>query len=166
MPVEFGLWRIDPSLKKIELSGFDLEGRLEDILNSDISMVNPNWMVVGRQVRTAFDKLVDLLCIDRDGKASVESAAAPMRSLADTCRTRTRRRRDSSCWRADGRTRTRRFARIRCAWRRLRPSGVSHSRLTQCHANKRFTGTVAELWSMNGPVAFPILGEGLLFSGP
>jgi hypothetical protein len=69
MPVEFGLWRIDPSLKKIELSGFDLEGRLEDILNSDISMVHPNWMVIGRQVRTAFDKFVDL-CMDRDGNLS------------------------------------------------------------------------------------------------
>jgi hypothetical protein len=54
MPLEFGLWRIDPSLKKIELSGFDLEDRLEEILNTDISMVHPNWMVVGRQVRTAF----------------------------------------------------------------------------------------------------------------
>jgi hypothetical protein len=71
MPVEFGLWRIDPSLKKIELSGFDLEERLEDILNSDISMVHPNWMVIGRQVRTAFDKFIDLLCMDRDGNLIV-----------------------------------------------------------------------------------------------
>ena len=71
MPLEFGLWRIDPSLKKIELSGFDLEDRLEEILNSDISMVHPNWMVVGRQVRTSFDKFIDLLCIDRDGNLIV-----------------------------------------------------------------------------------------------
>jgi RecB family endonuclease NucS len=71
MPVEFGLWRIDPSLKKIELSAFDLEERLEEILNSDTSMVHPNWMVIGRQVRTAFDKFVDLLCMDRDGNLIV-----------------------------------------------------------------------------------------------
>jgi RecB family endonuclease NucS len=69
--MEFGLWRTDPALKKIELSGFDLEDRLEKILHSDISMVHPNWMVVGRQVRTAFDKFIDLLCMDRDGNLVV-----------------------------------------------------------------------------------------------
>jgi hypothetical protein len=67
MPVEFGLWRIDSSLKKIELGGFDLEERLEQILDADISVLSPNWMVIGRQVRTASDKYVDLLCMDRDG---------------------------------------------------------------------------------------------------
>jgi len=34
-------------------------------------MVHPNWMVIGRQVRTAFDKFVDLLCMDRDGNLIV-----------------------------------------------------------------------------------------------
>jgi hypothetical protein len=71
VPVELGLWRIDASLKKIELGGFDLEERLEEILNADISMVSPNWMVIGRQVRTTSDKYVDLLCIDRDGNLVV-----------------------------------------------------------------------------------------------
>lgn len=71
MPVELGLWRIDSSHKKIELGGFDLEERLEEILNADISMVHPNWMVIGRQVRTSSDKFVDLLCIDRDGNLIV-----------------------------------------------------------------------------------------------
>ena len=71
MPVEMGLWRIDPSLRKIELGGFDLEERLEEILSADISMVSPNWMVIGRQVRTTSDRYVDLLCIDRDGNLVV-----------------------------------------------------------------------------------------------
>jgi hypothetical protein len=71
VPVELGLWRIDSLLKKIELGGFDLEERLEETLNADISMVNPNWMVIGRQVRTSSDKYVDLLCIDRDGNLVV-----------------------------------------------------------------------------------------------
>jgi hypothetical protein len=71
VPIELGLWRIDASLRKVELSGFDLEERLEEILNSDISMVSPHWMVIGRQIRTAYDKFVDLLCIDRDGNLVV-----------------------------------------------------------------------------------------------
>jgi hypothetical protein len=71
MPVELGLWRVDAKLQKVELGGFDLEERLEEILNADISMASPNWMVIGRQVRTASDKFVDLLCIDRDANLIV-----------------------------------------------------------------------------------------------
>ena len=71
MPLELGIWRIDSILQRINQGGFDLESRLEDILHSDISIVSPNWMVIGRQVRTAYDKLVDLLCIDRDGNLVV-----------------------------------------------------------------------------------------------
>lgn len=58
-------------MQKVELGGFDLEERLEEILNADISMVSLNWMVIGRQVRTASDKFVDLLCMDRDGNLIV-----------------------------------------------------------------------------------------------
>ena len=71
MPLELGIWRIDSGLHRINQGGFDLESRLEDILHSDVSILSPNWMVIGRQVRTAYDKLIDLLCIDRDGNLVV-----------------------------------------------------------------------------------------------
>ena len=34
-------------------------------------MLSPNWMVIGRQVKTAYDKKIDLLCMDRDGNLIV-----------------------------------------------------------------------------------------------
>lgn len=73
MPVEIGVWRVDKN-DKVEPAQFialDLEARLEAILSNDISIVGPQWMVLGRQVRTSFDKIIDLLCIDRAGNLVV-----------------------------------------------------------------------------------------------
>nr|WP_281430418.1 hypothetical protein [Salinicola acroporae] len=33
----------------------------------DVSILNRDWLLIGRQVRTAFDKLIDLLAIDANG---------------------------------------------------------------------------------------------------
>lgn len=71
MPLEIGIWRIDSGLQELNLGGLDLESRLEDVLHEDISIVSPNWMVVGRQVKTPYDKFIDLLCIDRDANLIV-----------------------------------------------------------------------------------------------
>lgn len=71
MSVEIGIWRIDKSLEKLEFSSLALESRLEDLLEQDISIASPNWMVIGRQVRTSFDKYIDLLAMDADGNLVV-----------------------------------------------------------------------------------------------
>lgn len=73
MPLEIGIWRIDAGTKALDARGLDVENRLEEILDENISVLNPNWMVVGRQVRTSYGKIIDLLCMDRDGNlAAVE----------------------------------------------------------------------------------------------
>lgn len=72
MPLEIGLWRVDSGApQQLGQGGIELERRLEDILHANISMLSPNWMVVGRQVKTPHDKRIDLLCIDRDGNLIV-----------------------------------------------------------------------------------------------
>ena len=71
MPVEFGVWRINEGVERVELSSLDLESRLEEILDEDISVAAPNWMVIGRQVKTDHGGSVDLLAIDRDGNLVV-----------------------------------------------------------------------------------------------
>jgi hypothetical protein len=72
MPLELGLWRIEPDANhRIHPASLDLEARLEEILHRDISIIAPNWMVIGRQVRTIHGKLIDLLCMDRDGNLVV-----------------------------------------------------------------------------------------------
>jgi hypothetical protein len=67
MPLELGIWRIDRELCKVNIEPLDKEKRFEDILDQDISIVSPNWMIIGRQVFTGYGSCIDLLAIDRDG---------------------------------------------------------------------------------------------------
>lgn len=65
--MELGVWRIDGQLSRVPAVPLDLESRLEDILDREIAIANPDWMIVGRQVITPHGGRVDLLAIDRDG---------------------------------------------------------------------------------------------------
>lgn len=67
MPVELGIWRIDGNLREVTFEPMDQEFRLEALLEKDISIAAPHLMIIGRQVRTSFDKIVDLLAIDVEG---------------------------------------------------------------------------------------------------
>ncbi|MEI8019353.1 MAG: endonuclease NucS domain-containing protein [Schlesneria sp.] len=67
MPIEVGIWRIRNKLTRIEFQPLESEAKLEDTLASDLSMLGPGLMLIGRQVLTAFGKYIDLLAIDRDG---------------------------------------------------------------------------------------------------
>lgn len=67
MAIEFGVWRIDGGLRKLEPSSLDLEQRLEAVLAQDISTVAPNLMIIGRQEPTDHGGIIDLIAIDPDG---------------------------------------------------------------------------------------------------
>lgn len=67
MGIEIGIWRFDKELKPVEYSKMNLESRLQDILCTDVSIADPNLMVIGREVRTAYGKRIDILAINRDG---------------------------------------------------------------------------------------------------
>ena len=63
MPLELGVWRIDGKLARVPVGSLDLESRLEDLLDQDTSIANPDWMVIGRQVITPHGGRVDLLAL-------------------------------------------------------------------------------------------------------
>jgi hypothetical protein len=69
--LEFGIWRIDDGLQALDFSPLEIEAHLEDILDRDITIAAPNWMVIGRQVLTSYGKFIDLLAIDPDGNPVV-----------------------------------------------------------------------------------------------
>lgn len=71
MTIELGIWRVDGELKEISFEPMTAEARLEDILEANIGIAAPHLMVIGRQVRTAFDKIIDLLAIDVEGNLAV-----------------------------------------------------------------------------------------------
>lgn len=71
MSVEVGLWRIDGHLRRIHFTPMPNEQRLEDVITADIGVVDPNLLIIGRQVTTAYGKVIDLLALDADGNVVV-----------------------------------------------------------------------------------------------
>lgn len=72
MPIEVGVWRIDGDVIRVPSSVLANENRLEEILESDISILGLDIvLIVGRQVITAFGKRIDLLAIDAQGQLYV-----------------------------------------------------------------------------------------------
>lgn len=69
MPQDIRLWAIKggDSLKEIKRSRLDWEERIEKWLEQDISIVSDELLVIGRQVKTDFGGVIDLLCLDRTG---------------------------------------------------------------------------------------------------
>ena len=69
MPQKIRMWEVtaENSLSEIASSEINLEKRLEDWLEADISMLDPGLLVIGRQVRTDFGGEIDLLCLDSNG---------------------------------------------------------------------------------------------------
>ncbi len=67
------LWEIttNEEPKEIPSNEISLEERLERWLESDIAVLEPDLLVIGRQVRTPFDGTIDLLCMDRWGDTVV-----------------------------------------------------------------------------------------------
>jgi hypothetical protein len=64
MPVEVGIWRINGAPERVHFSSIEKESKLEDVLYTDIGILDPSLMVIGRQVPTSFGKFIDLLAID------------------------------------------------------------------------------------------------------
>jgi hypothetical protein len=67
MPIELGIWRIDNGIKRVEFSTIETEHKLESVLNENISLLDPDLMVISCQQPTAYGKFIDLLAIDSQG---------------------------------------------------------------------------------------------------
>ena len=67
MSVEVAIWRIDQGAKPVTLGGLGYEARLQQIISDDLSIVDPNLLVIGREVESRFGGRIDVLAIDADG---------------------------------------------------------------------------------------------------
>lgn len=69
MPQKIRLWQITPDEKLSEITEkeIDLERRMGDWLEEDISILGDDLLVIGREVPTDFNSRIDLLCIDSKG---------------------------------------------------------------------------------------------------
>ncbi len=67
MPVEHAIWKVTETPKRLAESALDSEQMLEDLIFKDIGILNDEWLLIGRQVATAYNKVIDLLAIDVSG---------------------------------------------------------------------------------------------------
>ena len=69
MPQQIRMWEVteQDTLAELEVSKINLEKQLENWLESDISILDDDLLVIGRQVRTDFGGVIDLLCLDSCG---------------------------------------------------------------------------------------------------
>lgn len=72
MPVDIGLWRLDGGeAQRLAPTSMPSERRLEDLIESDPSVLGSPLLIIGRQVPTSSGKFVDLLALDADGAVHV-----------------------------------------------------------------------------------------------
>lgn len=71
MPVDIGLWRLDQGIQRVMPTGMPSEKRLEDLIESDPSVLGTPLLIIGRQVPTSYGKFIDLLALDSEGSIHV-----------------------------------------------------------------------------------------------
>lgn len=71
MPIEVGIWRLANKPVRVAMSGVSSESKLESTLIEDVSILSPQLMCIGRQVLTAYGKVIDILAMDDSGNLSV-----------------------------------------------------------------------------------------------
>lgn len=66
MSVTQTIWSLNNQvpLQRIRLQS---EQELEELLATHIEVLDPNWLLIGRQVMTVSGKFIDLLCMDYSG---------------------------------------------------------------------------------------------------
>lgn len=71
MPIEHALWKIGGKPARLDERSLDSELQLEELICADPSILNGNWLLIGRQVLTAYNKYIDLLAVDQTGSVIV-----------------------------------------------------------------------------------------------
>lgn len=75
MAIEQGIWKLASTPgtlpQKLRSARLADESILEEQIMQDVSILNRDWLLIGRQVRTGFDKLIDLLAVDANGTVIV-----------------------------------------------------------------------------------------------
>lgn len=72
MPVEMGIWRIDRGQPvRLDRAAMPSEAALEDLIEKDPSLLGERLLIIGRQVRNAHGKVIDLLAVDSEGALHV-----------------------------------------------------------------------------------------------
>ena len=67
MPIQHAIWKVGATPEALTVSKLATEKDLEDMITARPEMISSGWMLIGRQVRTSFGGIIDLLAIAPDG---------------------------------------------------------------------------------------------------
>ena len=69
MPQDIRIWEVleGDNLSELDKAKLNLEERIENWLENDISIITNDLLVIGRQVETDFGGVIDLLCLENSG---------------------------------------------------------------------------------------------------
>lgn len=67
MPIHHSIWKVGSTPTPLRLTKLATEKKLEDMITSRPEILSQEWMLIGRQERTSFGGIVDLLAIAPDG---------------------------------------------------------------------------------------------------
>ena len=67
MPIQHAIWKVGATPEALTISKLATEKDLEDMITARPEMISSGWMLIGRQVRTSFGGIIDLLAIAPDG---------------------------------------------------------------------------------------------------
>ncbi|SHJ66529.1 Protein of unknown function DUF91 [Malonomonas rubra DSM 5091] len=71
MPINHAVWKIGASPQPLAEVSLESEALLEKMIVADPSILSPHWLLIGRQVRTEYGGIVDLLAVNQDGQLIV-----------------------------------------------------------------------------------------------
>ncbi len=71
MPIKHEIWKIGSSPEQLQTSRLITERMLEDMIVATPGILSNEWMLIGRQERTQFNGIIDLLAIAPDGSLIV-----------------------------------------------------------------------------------------------
>jgi hypothetical protein len=86
MADEVRLWEVDSAggLTEVDRKKLDLEERIQHWIERDISVLDPELLVIGKEVETAFGKFIDLLCMNVSGDLVIVELKRAMTSRCVT----------------------------------------------------------------------------------
>jgi len=67
MSIDHAIWRIGNPPRQLQESALTNEYELEQMIAADMHVLNDQWLLIGRQVSTAYNKNIDLLALDNTG---------------------------------------------------------------------------------------------------
>ena len=67
MPIQHLLWKIGDTPERLSDGLLDSEKQLEEMIVAAPAILSSDWMLIGRQERTSYGKIVDLLALAPDG---------------------------------------------------------------------------------------------------